>query len=189
MEQNTWSYVVVQSTCSHTQPIIWCKWPPIISHIYDGPGVTTQTPPTPPEEGCLCVVNVIHPKTTLKHTQKKQYKNTKKQKYEHTKYKKNKNKTQTLHLRGFMACSNLLNCLTPHHHLIKLNQHPHPTPHPRRLKDGLLFRYCVVCALMLGINNHKHVALIIFKRSLIRNIHASHCALVWLFSAVGCEQK
>ena len=145
--------------------------------------------PHPPRRGVFVCCERHTPKDYLETHTKKTVQKYKKAKIWTHKIQKNKNKTQTLHLRGFMACSNLLNCLTSHHHLIKLNQHPHPTPHPRRLKDGLLFRYCVVCALMLGINNHKHVALIIFKRSHIKNIHASHCALVWLFSAVGCEQK
>ncbi len=101
-----------------------------------------------PEEGCLCVAKCHTHTHTFKHqntniqkykyTKIQIYKNTDIQKYRNTNIQKyiytniQKFKTQTLHLHGFMACSKLLNCLTPPPCPLP----PHPTP-PRRLKGWL----------------------------------------------------
>ncbi len=49
--------------------------------------------------------------------------------------------------------------------------------------------YFMICALMLGISDHEHVTQAYFKRILVEIYNASDCAVVFLFSAVGCEQK
>ncbi len=131
--------------------------------------------------GVFVCCEMSHTHTHLQ-TQKYKYTNIERyKKYTNIQKKYKNTKTQTLHLRG----NKLLNCLTP-------PPCPPTTPaHPAPSVKGLtfIFRYSVMCVLMLGINDHEHVTQAYFKRILVEIYNASDCAVVFLFSAVGCEQE